>query len=86
MKHLLAVALATGVAVLSLSPAEASGGCGRGFHRGAYGRCVVNRPVGPVIAVRPAPVIGVFYSGRGYWDGSRYWQHRYRWHRGWRYR
>jgi hypothetical protein len=31
-------------------------------------------------------VIGTYYHGRGYWDGHRYWQHRDRWHGGWRYR
>jgi hypothetical protein len=33
----------------------------------------------------PPPVIGQFYSGRGYWDGHRYWPRRMRWHNGWRY-
>jgi hypothetical protein len=32
------------------------------------------------------PRIGVYYGGRGWWDGHRYWRHRYRWHAGWRYR
>lgn len=32
------------------------------------------------------PRIGVYYGGRGWWDGHRYWGHRYRWHGGWRYR
>jgi hypothetical protein len=32
------------------------------------------------------PAIGVFYAGRGYWDGHRYWRHREHWHGGWRYR
>lgn len=32
------------------------------------------------------PSIGVFYAGRGYWDGHRYWGHREHWHGGWRYR
>jgi hypothetical protein len=32
------------------------------------------------------PRIGVFYHGRGWWDGHRYWGHRERWHGGWRYR
>jgi hypothetical protein len=40
-------------------------------HRGAY------------IA---GPRIGVFYGGRGWWDGHRYWAHRDRWHGHWRYR
>ncbi|HWA04051.1 MAG TPA: hypothetical protein VG819_11060 [Rhizomicrobium sp.] len=32
------------------------------------------------------PRIGVFYAGRGWWDGHRYWRHRERWHGHWRYR
>ena len=32
------------------------------------------------------PSVGVFYTGHGWWDGHRYWGHRYRWHGGWRYR
>jgi hypothetical protein len=31
-------------------------------------------------------VIGRNYPGRGYWDGHRYYQNRYRHHGGWRYR
>jgi hypothetical protein len=31
-------------------------------------------------------VIGTYYPHQGYWDGHRYWQHRDRWHGGWRYR
>jgi hypothetical protein len=40
---------------------NAAGGCGPGWHRGAYGACVINRgavvvaPVAPVV-VAPAPV------------------------------
>ena len=30
--------------------------------------------------------IGIFYAGHGWWDGHRYWGHRYRFHGGWRYR
>jgi hypothetical protein len=36
--------------------------------------------------VGPAPAIGVYYSNRGWWDGHRYWGHRYAYHGGWRYR
>jgi hypothetical protein len=32
------------------------------------------------------PAVGVFVTGRGYWDGHRYWWHRERWRGGWRYR
>jgi hypothetical protein len=85
MKRIFAVALAAGVAlagVAAISPADADGGCGRGFHPTRHGRCVpwAGR------AVLAVPVIDVFYPGRGYWDGHRYWHHRDRWHGGWRYR
>jgi hypothetical protein len=73
------------------SAAEAAQGCGIGFHRGPYGYCRPNGgPVvavpGPVVAVPGPLVVGSFYPGRGWWDGHRYWWHRYAWHGGWRYR
>ena len=34
----------------------------------------------------PAFVVGNFYQGRGWWDGHAWYQHRDRWHGGWRYR
>ena len=86
MKKLLAVVLATGVAIVAVAPANARDGCGRGYHRGPYGHCRPNFGPGPVIGVPGGPAIGVFYHGRGYWDGHRYWQRRERWHGGWRYR
>jgi hypothetical protein len=84
MKALLAAALFAGAAIAAASPAAAREGCGRGFHRDAYGHCRPNR--GPaVVAVAPGLVIGNFYTGRGYWDGRRYWHHRARHRSGWRY-
>lgn len=66
------------------SAAETAQGCGVGWHRGPYGHCHPDR--GPVVVV-PGPVaVGVFYPGRGWWDGHRYWWHRDRWQGGWRYR
>lgn len=77
---IVAVAAVLGTA----SAAEAAQGCGEGWHRGPYGHCRPN--AGPVV-VAPGPVVaGVFYPGRGWWDGHRYWWHRDRWHGGWRYR
>lgn len=84
---IIAVASVLGTA----SAAGAAQGCGIGFHRGPYGYCRPNS--GPVVAF-PAPVVpvpgpavvGVYYPGRGWWDGHRYWWHRYPWHGGWRYR
>lgn len=75
-------AILTGAALIALSPAEAIQGCGPAGHRDWRGYCRPNyRPVW----VAPGPRIGVFYAGHGYWDGRRYWRHRY-WHGGWRYR
>jgi hypothetical protein len=82
MKRILAIALTAGVAVAALSPADAAGGCGRGFHPGPHGHC---RPNGGGVVVA-GPSLGVFYAGRGYWDGHAYRQHRERYHGGWRYR
>lgn len=86
MKKLLLFALAAGAAVTAISPVDARGGCGVGFHRGPYGGCRRNVGPGPVVVGPGVPAIGVYYGGRGYWDGHRYWGHRYRWHGGWRYR
>lgn len=86
MRNMLIALAAAGSTLAIATPALARQGCGPGFHRGYYGRCIVNR--GPMY--RPAPgvrlVIGNYYGGRGYWDGRRYWQHRYRYNNGWRYR
>jgi hypothetical protein len=83
MKTFLAIALAASTAFVAVSAADASGGCGRGYHRGPHGGC---RPDARAVVVAPGLVIGNYYGGRGYWDGHRYWQHRERWHNGWRYR
>jgi hypothetical protein len=84
MKALSALALGASAAVMIASAAQAAGGCGPAFHRGPYGRCVPN---GGAVVVGPgAWTVGVFYPGRGYWDGHRWWAHRERWHGGWRYR
>ncbi len=80
-KSLLCIAVAA-VALTAASSVEAAQGCGIGWHRGYYGRCLPNR--GPVVA---GPWrLGVYYPGRGWWYGHRFWWHRYRWHGGWRYR
>ncbi|WP_242140554.1 MULTISPECIES: hypothetical protein [unclassified Sphingomonas] len=83
MKKLVLAAIAAGVALTAIAPADAADGCGRGGHRGPRGMC---RPNGPVFVDRGPPRVGGFYHGRGYWDGRRYWQNRYRYHNGWRYR
>ena len=56
MKYLFAAVLVAG-SFASFSAANAAGGCGPGFHRGAYGGCQPNR--GAVVVVRPAPVVVV---------------------------
>ncbi len=84
MKTMLALAVATTAVIGAMSTADARDGCGRGFFRGPAGHC---RPMGgprPVFVA--VPRIGIFYPGRGYWDGRRYWAHRYHHHGGWRYR
>lgn len=83
MKKILAAAIAAGVALTALAPANAAEGCGRGLHRGPRGGC---RPNGPVFVDRGPPRIGFHDRARGYWDGHRYWQHRDRYNNGWRYR
>ncbi|MBV9747782.1 MAG: hypothetical protein JO157_03100 [Acetobacteraceae bacterium] len=83
MKSFLALALAAGATLAPTAPANAAQGCGPGGHRGPYGHCRPNgygRPMGQTW------VVGNFYPGRGYWDGRRWYQHRDRWHGGWRYR
>ena len=73
MKGIILAAVAACTTLVATAPADARQGCGTGFHRGPRGACVVNRA-------------GGFYRGYGYWDGRRYYQNRYRFHGGWRYR
>ena len=85
MKKLLAAILLTGVATIgATTAADARDGCGRGGFRGPGGHCRVYR-AGPVYGGGPRLIVGRRYD-RGYWDGRRYWQNRYRHHGGWRYR
>ena len=83
MRKVILAAFCAGAALAAAGTADASGGCGPAFHRNPYGVC---RPNGGPAFVAPGLAIGVFYPGRGYWDGHRYWAHRDRWHGGWRYR
>ncbi len=84
MKKLLAAILLTGVATIgATTSADARDGCGRGGYRGPGGHCRVMRG-GPGYGA-PVLIVGRRYD-RGYWDGHRYWQNRYRYHNGWRYR
>jgi hypothetical protein len=83
MKKLLLLALAAGTTLGAVTAADARDGCGPGAHRGPYGHCRSNG--GPVV-LAPGLIVGNYYRGQGYWDGHRYYQHRERWHDGWRYR
>ena len=78
------LALAAGATLATASAADARQGCGRGFHRGYYDRCIPNRFYRQAVVARP--VIGIYYGNRGWWDGRHYRRDRYRWHGGWRYR
>jgi hypothetical protein len=88
VNKLLGLALAATITIGAASAAAAREGCGGGYHRGPAGYCRPNKDnrfrEGPAVIVRPG--IGIFYPGRGYWDGRAYYQHRYRHHNGWRYR
>lgn len=93
MKKLLAAALFASAAMLTTAAADAQG-YGRDHDRGRDHRGYDDRGRGHRsdyrggggIRIAPGLVIGRFYNGRGYWDGRRYYQNRYRHHGGWRYR
>ena len=85
MKRSMLLLLGAGAALAMAGSAYAADGCGPAFHRGPYGHCRPNGGPGPGPVV-VGPAIGVFYPGRGYWDGHRYYGHRDRFHGGWRYR
>ena len=79
MRKTLILALTAGLAAVATAPADASGGCGPDGHREINnGRCIRNYPV--------ADAGYRYVRGRGYYDGHRYWQNRYRDHGQWRYR
>jgi len=88
MKKALLIALAVGTMLATVAPADARDGCGPGGHRDGWGHCRPNGyGPGPGVFIGVGgPRIGVFYPGRGYWDGHRYRVHREHWHGGWRYR
>ena len=83
-KLALGAAMLTGVAMTASTPADAAivVRVGPGYHHGWCWRHPAACRGGVVVG----PRIGVFYGSRGWWDGHRYWGHRYRWHDGWRYR
>ena len=87
MKKLLLASIAMGSIVAAAAPALAADGCGPGGHRGYFGHCRPNdRGVREVVVAPGGLVVGNYYHDHGYWDGHRYWQHRYRDRDNWRYR
>jgi hypothetical protein len=79
MKAIAALSVVSAFAIAAASPADARQGCGPGFHRTPYGRCV---PHGG----QQVWVVGHYYSGRGYWYNNRWYRHRVRDpNHGWRY-
>jgi len=87
MKNFLLGALCAAATIAAVAPANAAGDCGLAKHRGPEGGCRVNAG-GRLIdsTAHGNVVVGSFYPGRGYWDGHRYWAHRYSYQGGWRYR
>jgi len=83
-KLAMGAAMLGGLALTAAGPADAGVVVGIGLGGGHHHGCRHHRCGGPVVVVGPR--IGVFYAGRGYWDGHRYWGHRERWHGHWRYR
>jgi len=90
-KAALVAGIAAGAIALTAPAADAGVRVGIGIgvpvrpHNWCYyhpHKCGYYRP-GVVVA---GPRIGIFYAGHGWWDGHRYWGHRYRFHGGWRYR
>jgi hypothetical protein len=96
MKLAVGAAMLGGLAVTAAAPADAGVAVGIGIGAPVYHphrawcyhhphRCGYRAGYAPGY-YGPAPAIGVYYNGRGWWDGHRYWGHRYAWHGGWRYR
>ena len=83
MKKTLLFALAAAAATFGAAPqAQARDACGQGFHRNVYGHCVINHRMNH----REVLIVGRYYPHQGWWDGRRYYRHRYMHHNHWRYR
>jgi hypothetical protein len=85
MKLPFAILLTVAGTALTATAAEARDGCHRGYER-HYGRCVPIRGGWDRGDRHQVWVVGRYYNGRGWWDGRRWYQNRYRHHGGWRYR
>jgi len=79
MKTLIAIGAAVIVASAAAAPVQAREGCGRGYHRTAYGHCRPDR------GTYARWVEGRYYQGRGYYWHQRWYQHRHRRHGVWIY-
>ena len=79
MKTLITLAAAAAVATVAAAPAQAREGCGRGFHRTAYGTCRANR------GTQMRWLEGHYYAGQGYWHQNRWYHRRHRQHGVWIY-
>ena len=75
MKILAALGVASAIATIASTPAEARQGCGPGFHRAYNGMCRPNRDMQ---MRRMQYVEGRYYGGHGYWYHNRWYQHRHR--------
>ena len=75
MKILAALGVASAIAMITSTPAEARQGCGPGFHRAYNGMC---RPNLDMQMRRMQYVEGRYYGGHGYWYHNRWYQHRHR--------
>jgi hypothetical protein len=89
MRKTLILTIAGVASLVAFAPAaQARDGCGYGYHRDSWGDCRLNRyerdrfygARDPYLYGRSRviidPEVGVFYSGRGYWGGDRYYLHR----------
>ena len=87
MRKALILTVAGVASLVAFSPtAMARDGCGDGWHRNAFGDCRPNVYYHRYYGARDPyygrerviidPEVGVFYSGRGYWGGDRYYMHR----------
>lgn len=82
MKILAALGLASAMALVAVTPANAAQGCGPGMHRAPSGICRPDHAMGATTWV-----VGRYYPGHGYWYHNRWWHHRdHDQDNGWRYR
>ena len=90
MKLPFAILLAVAGTAMTAGAAEARQGCGPRAER-YHGRCISVRGHHRYDRWDRGHrndrwVVGRYYNGRGYWNGQRWYQNRYRHNNGWRYR